>query len=66
MTEWISVKDRLPIENQSISFKISKYEFPLAGFYREEEFNEGTGNMYIDQTLVTHWIALPTLPNIKL
>jgi len=63
MTEWISVKDRLPNENQSIAFKTSRYEFPLAGYYRENEFSEGTGNLYIHQSEVIYWMPLPMSPN---
>ena len=62
MTEWISVKDQFPEENQSIAFKVIRYEFPFAGFYREDEFNEASGNLYIYQNEVTHWMPLPKFP----
>lgn len=67
MSEWISVKDRLPEDDQSVLMcEIGQSGLPLIGWY-ENEFVDVPG-FYIAHTFqnarvhITHWMLLPLPP----
>ena len=71
MSEWISVKDRMPRYNETVLiYRPSMAEPILAdkyfGFYGEdEEWNEGWvryGKDLKGNDIITHWMPLPEPP----
>jgi hypothetical protein len=67
-TQWISVKDKLPKEKQSIIFYINEKEFVFderisTGIYLNGQFYDDDFNDWGLRT--THWMPLPTEPQTK-
>lgn len=64
--KWISVKDKLPEEDQTVVFVEKNGSFPCLGIYNT--YN-GIGEWYIpayddaaSSEFVTHWMPLPEPP----
>ncbi len=60
---WISIKDRLPENNQIIVFIVENRIVPLAGNYLNGKFRESLDLWGFADELITHWMPLPELPN---
>ena len=71
MTEWISVKERLPEEAESVLLYSKGFD-PISGFlnystsgnpinYNVNDWNESDGTVALED--VTHWMPLPEAPN---
>ena len=60
--EWISVKDRLPVDWCPVLVMVREIEKPLLGSYRENVwFHERWNTTFINGE-VTHWMPLPQPP----
>jgi hypothetical protein len=71
MNEWVSVKDRLPKdEDEYLIYPPGKYCGPTAMFWPYDDFNGHVKNTFelesefgdINQIEVTHWQELPAGP----
>jgi hypothetical protein len=58
MSTWISVKDRLPVDGQTV---MVYYNEPFQGKYVSVWTYEKSNRFWIDGT-VTHWMPLPEPP----
>ena len=72
--EWISIKDRLPEDNQNVLFIEKDSQVPISGWFDKKETNkhqqwnehcncggyEREDKLY--QQEVTHWMPLPSPP----
>ena len=63
MSEWISVKDRLPDEHQDVLVYYygnrSSFHFPLVRYMKESSYYDGC---FECEEEVTHWTILPEPP----
>ena len=65
MSEWISVKDRLPPVAEWSGDRVLVYTeegYIHEGLYEGEKFDEWI-DKYFDSGYVTHWMPLPEPPN---
>lgn len=72
MSEWISVKEQLPEEDDANDYLITDGNSCFVGFYRHDvkawdNFTLGwVQELYADGTVatveITHWMPLPELP----
>ena len=58
MSEWISTKDKLPVDDLTVVLLNDKTKTVSLGWYAEEEqlFTTYDGNLPV---VVTHWLELP-------
>lgn len=59
MTEWISVKDKLP-EKEGKYLTYDKWGYILIKHYRSK--GKRFSNLITNRYLVTHWMPLPETP----
>ena len=57
--EWISVKDRLPVDWCPVLVMVREIEKPLLGSYRENVWFHERWNTTFINGAVTHWMPLP-------
>jgi len=57
--EWISIKDRLPKEHESVLLFEDKFKTIVYGFWNGEDFYQTFNGLYDG---VTHWMPLPQPP----
>lgn len=63
MSEWISVKDRLPKSRRKVLVYAGNYIFVVAKWDNEEKLWRTAWNHDVIETCyVTHWQPLPELP----
>ncbi len=72
MSEWISVKDRLPAVNQFVLVAITNCYEPVIGCLEEHKLKHANVASFfiwespmltsIDWHTVTHWMPLPEMP----
>lgn len=72
MSEWISVKERLPALDQFVLVALTNWEEPKIAYLEEHKLKhanvesffmwESPMLMSIDWHTVTHWMPLPKLP----
>lgn len=69
MSEWISVKDRLPANNVNVIVAVKTifgYAICMAslddGEWEESTFSETYGEMRLEEERVVAWMPLPELP----
>jgi hypothetical protein len=71
MSEWISVKDRLPEEGQSVDCWVSSVRYGTKYRHADSIFNTDFNEMCFDHDdfshyekieSVTHWMPLPSPP----
>ena len=60
--EWISVKDRLPVDWCPVLVMVRENEKPLLGSYRENVWFHEMWNTTFINGAVTHWMPLPQPP----
>lgn len=75
MDNWISVKDKLPLNNKIVLGYTPVDDYMFVGFYKEYNWrDEKHGKWYIITAMrstrvmkkkVTHWMELPNKPKIK-
>lgn len=67
MTEWISVKDRLPSKNDYVLLYDSSLDLVHEGKLRDGDFYYSERSGYSkdvgDGCEITHWMPLPEAPN---
>lgn len=67
MSEWISVKDRLPSKNESVAFTWDGQEIrtdvSYPGFNGTWECENSIGWYYAPERKITHWMPKPKKPN---
>lgn len=64
MTEWISVNDKLP--NRDGFYLVLENVNQVAGYYHWcREFGWNTDGGRINIQTVTHWMPLPTPPEVR-
>lgn len=63
--EWISIKDKLPNENQDVIFYCERYPHLIAIGNSRKEVIVYAGARYRVSDEVTHWMPLPKPPTIN-
>jgi len=64
MTEWISVKDRLPEKNEIVGYVFDgtiRFDVYYPGFCGSFESVNDFG-FFVSEKNITHWMPLPELP----
>lgn len=62
---WVSVKDRLPENNDAVLFYVKNGIGFLVGYFENEHWVETFGRLYcerIEDGTVTHWMPIPNPP----
>lgn len=72
MSEWISVKERLPALDQFVLVALNDWEEPIIAYLEENKLKHANVESFftwqspmlfgIDWNTVTHWMPLPELP----
>ncbi len=72
MSEWISVKERLPEKGQFVLIICAGSSIPISASYEPGEYYEWDENCncggygsekHFYQNEITHWMPLPEVPN---